>query len=68
MSCVARPLTYISDITRSDGGEYFDNPEQVRAYFKVEVMERNYPGRSKRTGLKQEDLNKMARATFKKKP
>jgi hypothetical protein len=43
MSCVARTLTYISDITGFDGREYFENPKQVRTYFKIEVMERNYP-------------------------
>lgn len=64
MSCVARSLAYISDITGSDGGKYFENPEQVRAYFKGEVMERIYPDWSKRTGLTQADLDKMAGAVI----
>ena len=64
MCCVAGTLTHISDITGFDRGEYFHNPGQVRAYFKVEVMERLYPGWSKKTGLTQEDLDEMAGAVI----
>ncbi len=64
MCCVARTLTYISDTTGFDRGEYFEYPDQVRAYFKVEVMERLYPGWSKKTGLTQADLNEMASAVI----
>jgi hypothetical protein len=64
MCCVARTLTYISDVTGFDGGEYFEVPHQVRAYFKVEVMERIYPGWSKKTGLTQADLDEMAGAVL----
>jgi hypothetical protein len=60
MCCVARTLTYISDVTGFDRGEYFGDPEQVRAYFKVEPMERISPGWSKKTGLTQADLDEMA--------
>ena len=62
MCCVAGTLTYISDVTGFDRGKYFQGPQQVRAYFKVEVMERIYPGWSKRTGLTQADLDEMAGA------
>ena len=62
--CVARTLTYISDVTGFDRGEYFATPDQVRAYFTVEVMELNYPGWSKKTGLKQGDLDEMAGAVI----
>jgi hypothetical protein len=64
MCCVARTLTYISDATGFDRGEYFEGVDQVRAYFKVEVMERIYPGWSKKTGLKQADLDEMAGAVI----
>ena len=64
MCCVVRTLTYISDITGFDRGAYFQNPEEVRAYFQVEVMERLYPGWSKKTGLKQADLDEMAGAVI----
>jgi hypothetical protein len=67
MSCVTRTLTYISDITGFDGGEYFKNLDQVRAYFKVEVMERLHPGWSKKTGLTQADLDEMAGAVIRHK-
>jgi hypothetical protein len=40
-----------ADITGSDGGEYFENPDQARAYFKGEAMERLYPGWSKKIDL-----------------
>ena len=60
MGCVARTLTSISDLTDFDQQEYFASPEQVRAYFKVEVMERIQPGWSKKTGLAQADLDEMA--------
>ena len=40
MCCVARTLTSISDLTGFDGGDYFGDPGQVRAYFTVAVMER----------------------------
>ncbi len=62
--CVARTLTYISDVSGFDRGDYFKSPEQVRAYFKIEVMEQNYPGWSKKTGLKQADLDEMAGAVI----
>jgi hypothetical protein len=62
MRCVARTLTYISDITGFDNGEYFESPEQVRVYFKVEVMERLYPGRFKKNWPCTADLDEMARA------
>jgi hypothetical protein len=64
MCCVARTLTYISDITDFDRGEYFKGADQVRAYFKVEAMERIYPGWSKKTGLTQADLDEMAGAVI----
>jgi hypothetical protein len=62
--CLARTLTSISDSTGFDRGDYFGDPEQVRAYFKVEVMDRLYPGWSKKTGLTQADLNEMAGAVI----
>jgi hypothetical protein len=64
MCCVARTLTYISDTTGFDRGEYFAGPEQVRAYFTVEVMESLYPGWSQKTGLAQADLDEMAGAVI----
>jgi hypothetical protein len=64
MCCVARTLTYLSDTTRFDCGEYFKDPGQVRAYFTIEVMESLYPGRSDKTGLKQADLDEMAGAVI----
>jgi hypothetical protein len=64
MCCVARTLTHISDLTGFDRAEYFEDPGQVRAYFKVEVMERLYPGWSKKTGLTQPDLDEMAGAVI----
>jgi hypothetical protein len=64
MCCVARTLTYISDITAFDCGEYFQTHGQVKAYFKVEVMERLYSGWSKKTGLTQADLDEMAGAVI----
>ena len=64
MCCVARTLTYISDVTGFDRGEYFQDPDQVRAYFSVEVMERLYPGWLKKTGLGQADLDEMAGAVI----
>jgi hypothetical protein len=64
MCCVAGTLTYIADTTGFDGGEYFEDPGQVRAYFQVEVMERLYPGWSKKTGLTQADLDEMAGAVI----
>jgi hypothetical protein len=64
MSCVARTLTYISDVTGFDRGAYFERLDQVIAYFKVEVMERIYPGWSKKTGLTQADLDEMAGAVI----
>ena len=62
MCCVARTLTYISDITGFDRGDYFEDHEQVRAFFKVEAMERLYPGWSQKTGLTQADLDEMVGA------
>ena len=64
MCCVARTLTAISDVTGFDGGEYFGDPGQVRAYFNVAVMERLFPGWSKKTGLTQADLDEMAGAVI----
>jgi hypothetical protein len=64
MCCVAGTLTYISDITGFDRGPYFEDPDQVKAFFKVEVMERLEPGWSKKTGLKQTDLDEMAGAVL----
>jgi hypothetical protein len=64
LMCLVRTLTYISDITGFDRGDYFDDPAQVRAYFKIEVMERLYPGWSKKTGLTQADLDEMAGAVI----
>lgn len=64
MCCVARTLTSISDVTGFDSGEYFGNPEQVRAYFTVAVMERRFPGWSNQTGLTQADLDEMAGAVI----
>ena len=64
MCCVTRTLTYISDITGFDRGEYFKDPGQVRAYFKVEVMERLYPGWSAKNALNQADLDEMATAVI----
>jgi len=63
MCCVARTLTYISDLTGFDNGAYFENREQVWAFFKIEVMERIHPGWSK-TGLTQADLDEMAGAVI----
>jgi hypothetical protein len=62
--CLARTLTHISDVSGFDRGEYFQGPDQVRPYFKVEVMERIYPGWSKKTGLTQADLDEMAGAVI----
>ena len=62
--CVARTLTHISDVTGFDRDEYFATPDKVRAYFTVEVMELNYPGWSKKTGLRQADLDEMAGAVI----
>ena len=62
--CVARTLTYISDVTGFDRGEYFADQDKVRAYFKVEIMENIYPGWSKKTGLTQADLDEMAGAVI----
>ena len=62
--CVARTLTYISDVTGFDRGEYFEDQDKVRAYFKVEIMERLHPGWSKKTGLTQADLDEMAGAVI----
>jgi hypothetical protein len=64
MGCVARTLTYISDVTGFDRGDYFQDPDQVRAYFRVEVMERLYPGWLEKTGLRQADLDEMAGAVI----
>lgn len=64
MCCVARTLTHISDITGFDRGAYFAGPDQVRAFFKVEVMERLSPGWSQKTGLAQADLDEMAGAVI----
>ena len=64
MCCVARTLTYIADITGFDQGEYFRDPDQVRAYFRVEVMEQVFPGWSQKTGLTQADLEEMAGAVI----
>jgi hypothetical protein len=54
-----RALTYLSDMTGFDWGKYFEDPNQVRDYFRIEVMERLYPGWSKKTGFKQADLDEM---------
>ncbi len=62
--CVARTLTHISDVTGFDREAYFATPDEVRAYFIVEVMELNYPGWSKKTGLQQADLDEMAGAVI----
>jgi hypothetical protein len=51
MCCVTRTLTYISDTTGFDRGEYLGDPEPVRDYFKVAVMKRLVPGWSEKTGL-----------------
>ena len=64
MCCVARTLTHISDVTAFDRGEYFAGPDQVRVYFTVAVMERLYPGWSRKTGLTQADLDEMAGAVL----
>jgi hypothetical protein len=64
MCCVARTLTYISDVTGFERGDYFQDPGKVRAYFNVEVMERLEPGWSKKTGLTQADLDEMAGAVL----
>jgi hypothetical protein len=64
MCCVARTLTYISDVTGFDNQGYFQSPEQVRTYFRIEVMERLYPGWSKKTALNQADLDEMAGAVI----
>jgi hypothetical protein len=64
MCCVVGTLTHISDVTGFDRGEYFQDPHQVRAYFKVEVMERLYPGWLNKTGLAQADLDEMAGAVI----
>jgi hypothetical protein len=45
--CVARTQTYISGVTGFERGEYFQGPDDVRAYFTVAVMERINPGWSK---------------------
>ena len=63
MCCVAMTLTYISDVTGFDRGNYSEGADQVRGYFKVEGMERIYPEWSK-TGLKQADLDEMAGAVI----
>ncbi len=62
--CVARTLTYISDVSGFDRGAYFAGPEQVRAYFQVDNLERLYPGWCKKTGLTQADLDEMAGAVI----
>ncbi len=62
--CVARTLTYVSDVTGFDRGDYFKSPEQVRAYFQIVVMEQLQPGWSKKTGLGQADLDEMAGAVI----
>ncbi len=62
--CVARTLTYISDVSGFDRGAYFAGPEQVRAYVQVDNLERLYPGWSKKTGLTQADLDEMAGAVI----
>jgi|WetSurMetagenome_2_1015567.scaffolds.fasta_scaffold162435_3 hypothetical protein len=62
--CVVGTLTHISDLTGFDRGEYFQDPDQVRAYFKVEVMERLDPGWLNKTGLAQADLDEMAGAVI----
>jgi hypothetical protein len=36
----------------------------VRAFFQVEVLERLYPGWSRKTGLTQADLDEMAGAVI----
>jgi hypothetical protein len=64
MCCVAGTLTYISDTTGFDRGAYFESPGQVREYFKVEVMESLFPAWSRKTGLKQADLDEMAGAVI----
>ena len=64
MCCVVRTLTTISDITGFDSGEYFESPDQAKAFFKVETMEHLYPGWSKKTGLTQADLDEMAGAVI----
>jgi hypothetical protein len=64
MCCVARTLTYISDVTGFDNQEYFENSDQVREYFQINVMEQIYPGWSKKTGLTQADLDEMAGAVI----
>ena len=35
---LVRTLTYISETTGFDWGKYLEDPEQVRAYFKVEAL------------------------------
>ncbi len=62
--CVARTLTYISDVTGFDREAYFATPDQVRAYFTMGVMEMNFPGWAKKTGLTQGDLDEMAGAVI----
>jgi hypothetical protein len=47
MCCVAGTLAYISNTTGFDRYNYFEDPEQVREYFKVEIMEGIYPEWSK---------------------
>ena len=64
MCCVARTLTYISDVTGFDRGAYFADPDQVKAFFQVEIMERLYPGWSEKTALNQADLDEMAAAVI----
>ncbi len=64
MCCVARTLTSISDLTGFDDRGYFESPDQVRTYFRVETMNRIYPGWSQKTGLTQVDLDEMAGAVI----
>jgi hypothetical protein len=64
MCRVPRTLTYISDIFGFNRGGYFENSDQVRPYFKVEVMERLFPDWSKKIGLTQTDLDEMASAVI----
>jgi hypothetical protein len=59
---VPRIGEYFSTVTWFDQGEYFQDPDQVRTYFKVEVMEALYPGWSKKTGLTHTDLDEIAGA------
>jgi hypothetical protein len=67
MCFVPRILSHISNATGFDQGEYFQDPDEVTAYFKVEVMERLYPGWSIKTGLTQVNLDEMAGAVIRRK-